>query len=463
VKYHRQIGPGWVKPPFFWAVAIFLFALTSFFPNPSLSLGGNTGMQAGQIVALLSVPIVAVWGLPKRQTLALLFLSLPVLVSALLVVVTGHALSNDVLTSSMISEFLVLFVLVLPIGTIVSKRYAVPLLSGAACAIVVHAIVGANQVYWFAQDVFPLTWLYQNPAFHGGVGATSLETWALYVKRPFGLFPEPSAMAASTGPWLVLIVGILLYPRLRYGLTRGTLILLVLAVVSGIGLDIAGQSGYTIWLLASLLLVTLPTLKHNALRLHRPKSLLVLIAFVVIAVATVELYVTFIDTRVNAQLNDSWSARMGSIIWAVSYLVASPSNLLLGLGPGQSYLILNSVSMSNPALPHLGNGGEAVTAVWSIVINYIQETGLLGALAWVLILIMVVQAIVQSSARLIGLGCLVAWLAAVVLTTSYASMLPVWLFLGLLLGWDRLFEARAISKGLNPGLGATSVRRGVKV
>jgi hypothetical protein len=66
---------------------------------------------------------------------------------------------------------------------------------------------------------------------------------------------------------------------------------------------------------------------------------------------------------------------------------------------------------------------------------------------------MVSRAIVRSSARLMGFSCLLAWLAGVVLTTSFLSLLPIWLLLGVLLNWDRIFEIRAPEKG--PGTGVS--------
>jgi hypothetical protein len=94
--------------------------------------------------------------------------------------------------------------------------------------------------------------------------------------------------------------------------------------------------------------------------------------------------------------------------------------------------------------------------------DYVLEAGLLGALVWALVLIMVSRAIVRSSARLMGSGCLVAWLGGVVLTTSYLPLSPIWLFLGVLLGWDRIFQVRAASNGLGPKLGVPSIRSATK-
>jgi hypothetical protein len=361
---------------------------------------------------------------------------------------TGRALSNEVVLKSTVATALVFLVLI-PAGKVANKSYARPLLSGVAWAVMLNVAVGLYQIYGFARDEFPLSGLYQNPSFASDISADP-ENYALYVKRPFGLFPEPSAMAASIGPWLVLLVGLLLYPMLRYGMTRSLKMQLLLAAVGGVALIILSRSGFTVWLLISLLLVGLPALKDRVLRLHRPGSLLALIAFVLVGMVLVYFSLAYVGARLDIQENSSWSARLASIIWGLSYLSTSPVDLLFGVGPGQSYLLLQSPEAAN--LPPESSGELAVTAVWSVVVLYVQEMGLLGAVALALTLAMVLRAIVRSSARLVGFSCLLAWLVGLVLTTSYLPMLPIWLFLGVLLNWDRMFEARIPENGLDPGI-----------
>ena len=441
-----QRGAGGVQPPkrsFFTAAVIFLFTLVCFLPNQALPVGGNTGLQVGQILALLSPLAFLVWGwLPKRQTLAILLLILPLLVSTFLVVLLRQALSDEVALKNLIIA-LAVFVVLLPAGGIVNERLLAPLLSGVASAMILHAGVGAYQAYSFTKDVFPLPSLYkQNPSFSTGI-AQDLDTWALYVKRPFGLFPEPSAMSASFGPWLVLFVGLLLYPKLGYWTTRGIRTLLLLATACGIGLIIMARSGYMTSLLAILVLIGLPALRKVGLQLHRPRNLLALLGLVLLGATISILSFTYLSSRLDLQENSSWTARSSSLIWALGYLGSNLFNLFFGVGPGQSYLILQD--------PNLSGTGEqstelAVTAVWSVVVSYVQESGLLGALALVLVMIVVLRAILRSSAPLLGSGCLLAWLVGVTLTTSYLPLLPIWIFLGVLLGWDRVFEVQATPK-----------------
>lgn len=422
------------------AAAVFLFAFACFFPNPALPIGSNTGLQLGEMMAIVSVPFILLMsGLPRRQTLVSMLLFLPVLLSGFLIVMTGRALSNEVVFKVTVSVALVLVVLV-PAGKVVSKKYAATLLSGVAWAIVLNAVVGLYQAYSFARDEFPMPGLYQNPSFGSFITADP-ENYALYVKRPFGMFPEPSAMAASIGPWLILIVGLLLYPKLRPWMTRGTLIQVLLAVVCGVGLIIMSSSGYTIFLLAGLLLVALPYLKDRALRLYQLGSLFLLITLVLVGAALVVLSVSYVGTRLDVQDNSSWSARLGSIVWSLEYLGSSLGNVVYGVGPGQSTLILQSSGSS--LLPPVGVGGIVVNAVWSLIVDYLMETGLLGALGLTLVLIMVLRAIARSSARLVGFSCFGVWMVGVTLTTSYLPLLPIWLFLGVLLAWDRVFPGRA--------------------
>ena len=55
---------------------------------------------------------------------------------------------------------------------------------------------------------------------------------------------------------------------------------------------------------------------------------------------------------------------------------------------------------------------------------------------------MALRAIVGSSAVLLGLCSLGTWLVGVGATTSYMPLSAIWLFLGALLWWDRLFPTR---------------------
>ncbi len=436
MKHHERADPRRPKHRFFSA-AVFSFVFICFFPNPALPIGSSTGLQAGQVLAMLSVFVFLVLGwLPRRHALALLLLIFPVFLAGFLAILAGRALDDEAAVNNMIATSLVTIVLI-PAGGMMRKRYMVPLLSGAALAILGNAFVGVYQAYWFSQDVFPMGELYQNPSFNSLISETP-ETWALYVKRPFGLFPEPSAMAASTGPWLVLIFGLLLYPNLRPWARPGTRALFALAIVGGVGLMLMSKSGYTVFLLTGFLLVSLPMIRENVLRLHRPGNLLIVVALVLVGAALTVLSVAYLNTRVESELQggSSWPLRFASILLGLKYLGTSLPDLFFGAGPGQSSLVLQSSGVAGSSL----GGDTGIAAVWSVAVTYIQETGLVGVAALATVLGVVLRAVARSAIPLVGLGCLAAWLGGVVFTTSYLALLPVWIFLALLLGWDYLFD-----------------------
>jgi hypothetical protein len=423
--------------------AVFSFVFVCFFPNPALPIGSNTGLQAGEILAVLSAPAFLLLGwLPRRHLQVLLLLLSPPFLAGYLSVLTGRALSEEVVINNLIATSLVMVVLV-PAGGIVKERWVAPLLSGAAAAILCHALVGIYQVYWFARDVFPLAGLYQNPSFLSLISEEPSD-WALYVKRPCGLFPEPSAMAASTGPWLIFFFGLLMYPGTWSRATRGVRVFLALALAGGAGLILLSRSGYTLFLLAGFLLAGLPAVKDAFLRLHRPKGLLTVTVLVLAGVAVTVLSIVYLSARVESEVQggSSWPLRFASIVLGLKYLATSLPDLLVGAGPGQSSLILQSSGAAGSGL-----GGETgAAAVWSVVVTYVQEAGLVGAAALTVALITVLRAVAASSAPLVGLSCLMAWLGGVVFTTSYLSLLPLWIFFALLLGWDCLLPRSRLGR-----------------
>src|SRR5204862_5308134 len=77
-----------------------------------------------------------------------------------------------------------------------------------------------------------------------------------YIRRPFGLFPEPSAMSSSLAPWVVLwlaeAAGVL---RLREEPGRWRRALFVTAAVSALALILLSRSGHSMILVSALMVV----------------------------------------------------------------------------------------------------------------------------------------------------------------------------------------------------------------
>src|SRR5262249_39481749 len=140
---------------------------------------------------------------------AFVILLTPLYLSMLVNVMFGDVPVVGVLPKETISLSVAMLVL-WPAQWLADRRLLPEVLKAATLAMVIHALIGLYQVYSFTKDEFPLLFLYRNPSFR------SMEAWspiyARFIKRPCGLFPEPSAMAASLGPWLVLLTGLLLDP-----------------------------------------------------------------------------------------------------------------------------------------------------------------------------------------------------------------------------------------------------------
>ena len=177
---------------------------------PALAIGRTNGLQVSQVVALAAIPFLVARP-PGRSFWAMLLWLGPVFVSMFMHHMFADVPLPNILVNASIG--LALAVLVIwPADWLADRDLFREVLAAAGAAIVLHSLIGLYQLYSFSKNQFPLLFLYVNPSF----GSLQLpEGYALYNSRPFGLFPEPSAMAASLGPWTVLLAGLLLDPGLR--------------------------------------------------------------------------------------------------------------------------------------------------------------------------------------------------------------------------------------------------------
>lgn len=428
-----------------------LFTAACFFPYPSLPVGGSTGLQANQVIAVAALPILALVGLPPRHLLAFGLLTGALVLSGYLVLLGGRARAPEILIKEIAITAVALVVLV-PAGAVATRRAFPGILAGAALAITVHAVAGFYQAYAFSQERFPFLWIYTNPSF------ASLEqvadVYALYVRRPFGLFPEPSAMTASIGPWLVLFTGVLLCAAPRRGVTGKLRALLVVATVTGTLLVVLSRSGYAVALLACMLALPLLAMarEHRAARSPVARGVVPLMVIAVVAIGAVVAREA-VGTREPFAENASWQARSQSLVIGIAARGRTTQEAIVGLGPGQTVPFLERATTSE-LLPAWYRPAtvEPVIAIWSVVVRYAMETGLLGAGALVGLVGLVLRAVRRSAARLVGFTAFAAWIVGVILATSYYPLSAIWLFLALLLAWDRVFGADggAIGEGEVP-------------
>jgi hypothetical protein len=286
-------------------------------------------------------------------------------------------------------------------------------------------------------------------------------TFARYNKRPFGLFPEPSAMAASLGPWLVLVAGLLLEPRLRRAIGFDRPWRARAALVGGSSLIVASRSGFMGIYFLSIFLLLLDNLRKAALRYEVPKMLALIGLFAAALVGGV--YATCqLTANLDDKVDSSWGYRYASIRMALTSNTDA-LNLLIGFGPGQSAPILEKTWTGPSYDEEFGN-----LAVFSLAARHFMEMGLVGTLALAIVLGMVLRSILRSAAVPLGLSALLSWLVAVALTTSYMPLSAIWLFLGAMLSWDDLFPVTdpfagpsvAVANGTGDSFGDRAHRSG---
>lgn len=408
------------------------FALACFAPYPALSIGSSNGLQLSQALTLAAVPVL-VRRVPGRPLLALIALLAPAFVSAALNATRGSTPEPDVLLKEATSLTLALMVL-WPASWLSGPAHFRRALLAAAVGITAHAVIGLYQVYAFRNDVFPLLWLYRNPSFKDMYSWSDI--YAMYIKRPCGLFPEPSAMASALGPWLVLLAGQLAggLPGMRVtGRRRG---LAIWAVAGGLVLLVLSRSGSSV---AVLLGVVVAVLGGTGRAVRGARTAAALAG--VVGLFVMALLVFQFSDGFSERVESSWGFRAQSIVTALTASTGA-TDLIIGVGPGQSTPIVRRALSGMPRPKDQDD-----LAVFSLAASYYMENGLLGALALLGVLGAAVLAIGRSSARAAGLGALFAWLVGVTVTTSYLALSPVWLFLGAALVWDQVFPPSLVPRG----------------
>jgi hypothetical protein len=396
------------------ALALGFFA---YLPYPAIPAGNNTGIQVGNLLTLLMMlPVVA---LPWRRKSFMLYpvLVIPILISAIKVCVDA----GDPLIGFKLSAVWIFSMLTLVAAQVYAPRYPLQLMIGIAVCALLHAVVGAWQLLGFHSGYLPLEPIYVNPAFASVQEASKVIV--RYVQRPFGLFPEPSAMASSLGPWLIfwlaLSTGLV---RLRVPVSSRCKALFATAALASLALIFVSRSGHTVFVLAGLGIVFCLWL----IRGHSPLVMYGVLTVTLAVVLPILLWLTMqaMQSRLESVRgdNDSWQERSSSLIIGgrLTFMTDGPT-MIFGMGIGQS----NDILWDNARLE----------AVWSVLLTYIYEQGVFGIIAvgWIAFYLIDVWRRTHFKAVLFAVA--IVWLIGITLTTSYEQLLPTWLFLGWMSVW----------------------------
>lgn len=412
-----------------WAVAALGFVC--FLPYLAVGIGNRSAVQAGTLLsALMALPVLAV-GWRGRP-----FWVYPALLAPLCVSIAKAAVGETGNDLDLCVKALIVWAtscLTLLPAQHVAPRHPAHLLTGVAAAVLLHAAVGAYQMYSFQGGVFPLPELYNNPSFLSV--QDNARTIALWIRRPFGLFPEPSAMTASVAPfvlfWAAELCGLI---RLHQQPSRWQRRVWAAAAAGGTGLMIVSQSGHAAVALAAG--ATFVAVWFARQRATARSYLAVLGVFGVLVPAVLAAATALIGERVGGRTglaNGSWEERSSSLVAGFDLLVGGgPATAVFGLGCG----------LSTPALW----SAARLDAVWSVLLSYVYETGLVGGLAVAAIGHHLLRAWRAGGGGVAFPAIAGVWLVGVTLTTSYQQLLPLWLALGWLTVWPEICRAGAAAE-----------------
>jgi hypothetical protein len=410
------------------AAAVAALGFCAFMPYPALPLGNATAVQMGNVlVAVMALPFVTLaW---DRRALAVY----PLLLAPLAVAVLKVALldgGGDVSLSLKSVSVWAASCLAIVVVQIYGPAYALDLMTGMAVATLVHAAVGAWQFVAFSGGEFPLVGLYVNPSFLSV--QDNARTIARYTRRPFGLFPEPSAMASCLAPWVLFwaaeLAGVV---RLRREPAAWQRALFGAAAAGGLGLILLSQSGHGAVTVVGLLLIVAVWF----VRCRATAGAFALIAALSCVLLPAVLW--FAAVSLSGRLggadmgNSSWEERSTSLKIGLSLLVdGDPSRALLGMGPG----------LVSPALWNAAR----IDAVFSVLLTYVYETGLvgMGVVGWLGYYLLRVWRSLRMDLTFATFGAV--WLVGVTLTTSYEQLLPLWIALGWLTIWPAVCRSPAV-------------------
>lgn len=390
-----------------------------FLPYSSISVGNRSALQFGNLLTLLlALPALFVsWR--HRPFWVYPLLMGPLCLATVKVALTGEGDPSLALKNTLDIGLACLTILVVQLW---APKYGVELLTGIAVVTIAHTAVGLLQLYSFSHHgAFPLLWLYQNPSFldiqeyH--------ETIARWIQRPFGLFPEPSAMSSSLAPFVLFFAAQFLgLVRLRREPAKWQRVLFAVAAAGGLALIILSQSGHAAVTLAALVLFTAVWFVRSRATVRT--YLTVVAAFGVVLPLVLWAAAASLSNRVGgAEMgNSSWTERSSSLVYGFWLVVEGDlSTLVFGMGPG----------MTSPALQYL----YKLEAVWSVSLTYVYETGLIGlaVVCWI------GQHLLRNW-KWSGWGLPFAaftgvWLVGITVTTSYSQLLPLWVALGWLSVW----------------------------
>ena len=416
---HYAVAPGENAPVSKlggWFAGLFGFWCMN--PYPSINFGNNTAITIGNILTWLSIFVVFNRSCRNKPYFLFIVLMVPLWIatmSSALIGVGDPSLCVKVDTMRTMAY-----------ATMIAAQFLIPnyfleILTGIAIACILHFMVGMYQLYAFASHVFPLEWLYNNKSFLSVQDMT--KTIAKYIQRPFGIFPEPSAMSSSLAPWVIVWIGemcgVIRFVRAPSLLQRA---LFACGAMGSLMLIIMSRSGHTAVTLVPVIIFALVWLKNCR---ATPKNVAIIVVGLIISGFVISMGIDVMSERLGGKGNvgnSSWDDRFNSLIAGFKMVVHHGfQTMVFGVGPGNT----------SPILYELSN----YEAVWSVILTYIYETGIVGLIACVWVGAYVVQVWIKTRFNIVLASLVFVWFIGILLTTSYDQLQPIWIALGWITVW----------------------------
>jgi len=397
----------------------------AFMPYPAMPIGSSTAIQIGNVLTLLMLAPLLTMSWKGRP-----FYILPLLVAALGLSVLKVAVmgGGDLGNSFKAMMVWVLSAMTLLIPQLYARGYSLELMTGISIATLVHVAVGLLQMYSFSSGEFPLAALYVNPSFLSV--QDNAVTIARYTQRPFGIFPEPSAMSSSLAPWVLFwaaeLCGLV---KLRREPAVWQRRMFTAAGAGGLVLIIMSQSGHAAVTLAALSLFAVMWFIRS--RATRQTYAVIAVSVGVVLPLLLWFAAVSLSTRVGGTEmgNSSWEERSKSLRLGFEIMIAGDvPQIVFGVGVGLMAPILWNMSQ--------------IDAVFSVVLNFIYETGLVGLIVVGAVVHLVVKAWKAMRFDPVFAAFGLVWLVGITVTTSYEQLLPLWMALGWLTVWPEVCEMR---------------------
>jgi hypothetical protein len=301
-----------------------------------------------------------------------------------------------------------------------AERSAEFFMRGTAWAILLNVGVGVLQLMCGLR-LFPfetISFLYNNNEYEDA------QTVGLMLKtlRPFGLYPEPSAMASCITPFLVLFIaysiGLIKFPG---NFDRGCQRILLWAGISGSIFVVISRSAAAVVLAVAILILFVARAMAEPNRVKRVKWLVPPTFFGAGAGAAIALG-RLAGGPTESALNGSWEIRTSSIQLGLYDYVTAPWNIILfGYGGlAQATLSAESYGVGFPCL-----------------LNYLMNYGLISLACVWRVGLEVSRSLASVGAPAVAWAFTLAYLTGIGFATSYMTLAPTYTVIAVLLLWHR--------------------------